>query len=219
MNSIRRRLFQLLRSPLGLAVSLLSLFLPLVLCALGAVPLSIALPLALFLPPVSLLVLASTLMGTKALLAEADRERSRGDREKLRRVAEARRSLSLVRVADAALKKALAAVSLQAGRYLEAVDRGLARDPSVEEGVLQALALLIDWQRAQDLGAQDLGTRTAAMHPALAPLNTASGASSELSARILSSLEKTAGDLEAALSFSAGYDALVEKQSVREELE
>jgi len=158
-------------------------------------------------------------MGTKALLAEADRERSRGDREKLRRVAEARRSLSLVRVADAALKKALAAVSLQAGRYLEAVDRGLARDPSVEEGVLQALALLIDWQRAQDLGAQDLGTRTAAMHPALAPLNTASGASSELSARILSSLEKTAGDLEAALSFSAGYDALVEKQSVREELE
>ncbi len=204
MSDIRSRMIQFLRSPTGLGALLVPAAVPLALGAAGLLPMALALPAGLVLAPLSFLLLAMSPLGARAMIREAERARAVEDQEKLRRVAAARRSLSLVRVEDDSVKKAIAAVSLQAGRYLEAVQRGLARDPGVENKVLETLELLIDWQRAGDHRPEPNGT---------------AGEWSELSARMISSLNKTAGDLEAALSFTAGYDALVEKQSVREELE
>ena len=170
MSDIHSRMKQLLRSPAGLGALLVPVAVPLMLGAAGILPMALALPAGLVLSPLSFLLLAMSPLGAKAMIQEAERARAVEDQEKLRRVAEARSSLSRVRVEDRDIKVAIAAVSLQAGRYLEATARGLARDPAVEDKVLGTLDLLVDWQRAGDRQPGPAGVE---------------GGRSELSARIL----------------------------------
>jgi hypothetical protein len=150
-------LVKFIRSPLAVGLVSANAVLGAAAGAAGFLPWLVVLPLFLLISGVELLLTVRSEAGAKAILAEEDRERKERDAAILADVAQARKRLALLRIAEPEVKAAVERLVYAAGMYLESCAKGNERDPFAEDAVLSVTKIVDEYLRLAD--AERMGAR------------------------------------------------------------
>ncbi|MGB9686995.1 MAG: hypothetical protein ACPLYX_10925 [Rectinema subterraneum] len=150
-------LVKFIRSPLAVGLVSANAVLGAAAGAAGFLPWLVVVPLFLVVSGVELLLTLRSEAGAKAILAEEDRERKERDAAILADVAQARKRLALLRIAEPEVKAAVERLVYVAGMYLESCAKGNERDPFAEDAVLSVTKIVDEYLRLAD--AERMGAR------------------------------------------------------------
>ena len=150
-------LVKFIRSPLAVGLVSANAVLAVAAGAAGFLPWLVVVPLFLVISGVELLLTLRSEAGAKAILAEEDRERKERDAAILADVAQARKRLALLRIAEPEVKAAVERLVYAAGMYLESCAKGNERDPFAEDAVLSVTKIVDEYLRLAD--AERMGAR------------------------------------------------------------
>lgn len=150
-------LVKFIRSPLAVGLVSANAVLGAAAGAAGFLPWLVVVPLFLVISGVELLLTLRSEAGAKAILAEEDRERKERDAAILADVAQARKRLALLRIAEPEVKAAVERLVYAAGMYLESCAKGNERDPFAEDAVLSVTKIVDEYLRLAD--AERMGAR------------------------------------------------------------
>jgi len=150
-------LVKFIRSPLAVGLVSANAVLGAAAGAAGFLPWLVVVPLFLVVSWVELLLTLRSEAGAKAILAEEDRERKERDAAILADVAQARKRLALLRIAEPEVKAAVERLVYAAGMYLESCTKGNERDPFAEDAVLSVTKIVDEYLRLAD--AERIGAR------------------------------------------------------------
>ena len=150
-------LVKFIRSPLAVGLVSANAVLGAAAGAAGFLPWLVVVPLFLVVSGVELLLTLRSEAGAKAILAEEDRERKERDAAILADVAQARKRLALLRIAEPEVKAAVERLVYAAGMYLESCAKGNERDPFAEDAVLSVTKIVDEYLRLAD--AERMGAR------------------------------------------------------------